>query len=85
VARQTLDTLRMERTTGSDTKSKIAVFINEWSTTVIPFANYAMSHDHAGSFNRHRGLSTAGVEAGQSGQLVLFAVEEKRDRLVLGL
>jgi hypothetical protein len=33
----------MERTTGSETKSKIVVFIKEWSTTVIPFANYIMS------------------------------------------
>jgi hypothetical protein len=33
----------MERTTGSETKSKIVVFVKEWSTTVIPFANYIMS------------------------------------------
>jgi hypothetical protein len=53
----------MERTTGSETKSKIVVFIKEWSTTVIPFAIHVMSQDRGESFNR-RGLPPAFVGAG---------------------
>jgi hypothetical protein len=59
----------MERTTGSETKSKIVVFINEVSTTVIPFANYVMSQDRGESFNSRRWLPTAGVGAGQANRM----------------
>jgi hypothetical protein len=51
---------------GSETRSKIVVFVNEWSITVIPFANYVMSQDRCESFNSRRWLPTAGVGAGQA-------------------
>ena len=75
----------MERTTESETKSKIVVFINERSTTVIPFANYVMSQDRGESFNSRRWLPTAGVglDRHRLQAVGLFAVEDKRDRLML--
>src|ERR1022692_329549 len=35
----------MERTSGSETKSRIVVLIKEWSATVIPLANCIMNRN----------------------------------------
>jgi hypothetical protein len=75
----------MERTTGSETKSKIVVFIKEWSTTVIPFANYIMSQiaDNPSRAVAGDRLLVLGLERRCLRAVALFAVEDKGDRLVL--
>jgi hypothetical protein len=75
----------MERTTGSETKSKIVVFIKEWSTTVIPFANYIMSQLAESPSRAVAGyrLLVLRLKRRRLRAVALCALENQGDRLVL--